>query len=79
MIKLDSYELQQLANFEQGDFWALLKKVVGADLQILEDEVRTSPKFSDEDLTEDLRYKMGGINCLKRVLELPSEARKLIK
>lgn len=79
MIKLDSYELQQLANFEQGDFWALLKKVVGADLQILEDEVRTSPKFSDEDLTEDLRYKMGGINYLKRVLELPSEARKLIK
>jgi len=79
LIKLDSYELQQLANFEQGDFWALLKKVVGADLQILEDEVRTSPKFSDEDLTEDLRYKMGGINCLKRVLELPSEARKLIK
>jgi len=79
MIKLDDYELQTLANFEQGDFWTLLKKVVGSHLDMLEDEIRTSPKFSDEDLTEDLRFKMGGVDCLKWVLERPSEARKLLK
>jgi len=79
LIKLDEYEKQTLANFPQGDFWTLLKKVVGAELERLEDEIRTSPKFSDEDLTEDLRYKMGGVDCLKRVLELPDEARKLLK
>jgi len=79
MIKLDSHELQSLANIEQGDFWTLLKKVVGADLAMLENEIRTSPKFSDEDLTEDLRFKMGGVDCLKRVLELPREAREQLK
>ena len=77
---LDSHELQSLANFANGnDFWVLLKKAVGADLKAIEDEIRTSPKFSDEDLTEDLRYKMGGVDCLKWVLELPDEARKLLK
>jgi len=78
LIRLDNHELQTLANFPQGDFWTLLKKVVSGELEMLEDEVRKSPKFSDEDLTEDLRFKMGGISCLKTVLELPDEARKRI-
>jgi hypothetical protein len=75
LIKLPDHELQTLANIDQGDFWALIKKVVDGDLKVLEDDIRKTPKFSDEDLTEDLRYKMGGVDCLKWVLELPSEAR----
>ena len=77
--KLDDHKLQSLANYDQGDLWALVNEVVSDALELLEDEIRTSPKFSDEDLTEDLRYKMGGVDCLKWVLELPGEARNLIK
>ena len=78
IAKLDDHELQTMANFEAGDFWQLLRKVVEADLAMLEDDVRKSPKFSDEDLTEDLRFKMGGVDRLKWILELPQEARNLI-
>jgi hypothetical protein len=79
MIKLDEYELQSLANFDNSDFWALIAKVVEHDLDMLENEVTKSPKLSDDDLTEDLRFKIGGIARLKWVLELPEEARKLLK
>jgi G:T/U-mismatch repair DNA glycosylase len=83
MIKLSTtlemHELQILANVDQNDFWRLVKKVVDGQLGAMEGEVRQSPKLCDEDLTEDLRYKMGGIDRLKWVLELPSEARDILK
>ena len=75
---LDEYELSVLANFEQNDFWQLLKKIVGVELETLENEIRRSPRFSDDDLTEDLRFKMGGVDRLKWVIELPEEARNLL-
>ena len=82
MIKLstalETYELQVLANLDQSDFWRMLKKVVACELNAMDGEVRKAPKLCDEDLTEDLRYKIGGIDRLKWVLELPSEARGIL-
>jgi len=79
MIKLssnlDEHELAVLSNVDQSDFWRIVSKVVSLELGVMEDDIRTSPKFCDEDLTEDLRFKMGGVDCLKRVLELQQEAR----
>ena len=78
-LSLKDYELASLATIESSDFWTMLKRVIESDLSMLEKEIRTSPKFSDDDLTEDLRFKMGGVDRLKWVLELPREAKELIK
>lgn len=75
---LDEHELATLANVNQSDFWRLVSKVVGIELGILEDQIRNTPKFCDEDLTEDLRFKMGGVDRLKWILELPDEARDIL-
>lgn len=83
MIKLSTvlneHEMAVLANVEKEMFWQLVKKIVDCELDTMDDEVRTTPKLCDEDLTEDLRYKIGGIDRLKWVLELPSEARGILE
>ena len=83
MIKLSTvlseHEMAVLANVDQNEYWHLIKKVVDCELKAQDSDVRKSPKLCDEDLTEDLRYKMGGIDRLKWLLELPSEARETVK
>ena len=82
MIKLSTtlseHNLQVLANVEQSDFWQIVKEAVDAELEMLENEIRKAPKFCDEDLTQDLRFKMGGVDRLKWVLELPRDAREIV-
>ena len=83
MIKLstvlDEHEIAVLSNLDQSDFWRIVESIVKAELSMTEANIRQFPRLSDEDLTEDLRYKMGGIDRLKWVLELPSEARNYLK
>lgn len=83
MIKLatvlDEHELAVLANLDQSDFWRIVAKIVSCELKAVNHDIRVAPKFCDEDLTEDLRYKMGGSDRLNWVLELPQEARALLK
>ena len=83
MIKLSTalneHELAILANLDTAEYWRLLKKLIDSELNALDKDIRKSPKLCDEDLTEDLRYKMGGIDRLKWVLELPGEAREILK
>jgi hypothetical protein len=77
--KTSDIDLQTLATLEQCDYWRALKSVLDEDLKLLESEVEMSPRLSDEDLTEDLRFKMGAVARLKQVLRLPDEARALLK
>jgi hypothetical protein len=79
LLDLDEHKLAVLANMDQNEYFQILKTVIDMDLKGLQNEVATHPRFCDEDLTEDLRYKLGGIDRLQRVLRLPDEAKELMK
>jgi len=74
---LTEYEKDILANAPLTDLWRVLKKVIGYDLERLQLDMREFPKFSDDDLREDLRHKMGGADRLQWVLDLPKHGTEL--
>lgn len=75
----NNHETQTLARAGDYDLWPTFQKVVEEELNRLRDEMRNSPKFCDEDFTEDFRHKLGQATSLEWVLEIPLRARKQLE
>ena len=70
----EEYELSVLARATDYDCWMIVQKVVTAELERLEVEMRDHPMLCDDDLKRDLRSQLSAQTALKWVVSLPQEA-----
>ena len=75
---LDQFQQQVIANAAENELWQLLSQLISEDEERLIQDMRDSPKLCDDDLTQDIRHQLGGVDRLKWVLGLPGEAQDLI-
>jgi len=74
--KLQDHELSTIARAEEYDLWRFMKLLIEPELSLLEGQLRRSPKLCDEDITEDMRWKLADVARLKWLLEMPERARQ---
>jgi hypothetical protein len=75
-IVLNKYQTQALARAGDFELWPIIKDVLEKELDMVRKDVRNNPRMCDDDLTEDIRHKLGEISRLEWVLEIPARARK---
>ncbi len=76
---LTESDLQQFATIDDVDYYRMIKTVIQAIVKRDREKINISPRLCPEDLKEDLRYILGGVNRLEYLLSLPQEARDLIR
>ena len=75
MLEREAILISQVKGLEHGE--ALFQK---AERRLIEERemAEDQPKINCEDIKQDIRYKLGSINTLKWVLNLPEEARNIL-
>ena len=73
---LNKHQNTTLARAGDFDLWPIIKTLVQEELDSLRRDMRLYPALCDDDLTKDLRHKIGHASGLEWVLEIPERARK---
>jgi hypothetical protein len=78
-MKIDKYvddgqELRDVAEARTLRGARILLDIVGKVRDELRKEAEDHPQLNDNDLRKDMRYRLGQVEALNRVLRLPDEA-----